>query len=216
MNTNEPEQGHKDTNFLNLSTSELSVLNDKEFFRLKRSCIDKIVTSFGKLEYLISGSISELSGITGLADYKGRGNISKGENYLGLPYVVLDHPAVFGKAGVAAFRTMFWWGNGFSITLHLSGNYLEKLPAGFFQSVLDKSPGHFLIGTGNGEWDHHFGKDNFTMIGNGKFNSSELLKQTTEKGFFKLADQWEIEQSNEITDKVTNFLSIVNDAVRKS
>ena len=34
--------------------------------------------------------------------------IAKGENYLGLPYVILDYPRIFGKEDVFAFRTMFW------------------------------------------------------------------------------------------------------------
>lgn len=216
MNTSDPKQGHKDTNFLNLSASELTVLHDQEFFRLKRMCLDKIVTSFGKLELLIGSHLPEMTGITAMADYKERGNISKGENYLGLPYVVLDYPAVFGKDGVAAFRTMFWWGNGFSITLHLSGKYLKGLPDDFFQSILEKSPAHFLIGTGNGEWDHHFGKDNFTMIGEQTFNPKILQQEAAAKGFFKLADRWKIDQTDEIASKVMNFAGIVNDALRKS
>ena len=35
--------------------------------------------------------------------------ISKGENYKGLPYVVLDYPKNFSASGILAIRTMFWW-----------------------------------------------------------------------------------------------------------
>ena len=49
--------------------------------------------------------------------------ISRGENYKGLPWLVLDYPRYFNKADVFAIRTLFWWGNFFSITLHLSGSY---------------------------------------------------------------------------------------------
>ena len=48
--------------------------------------------------------------------------IAKGENYLQLPYVLLDYPRCFDKENIFAIRTMFWWGNFFSITLHLSGS----------------------------------------------------------------------------------------------
>ena len=51
--------------------------------------------------------------------------ISKGENYKGLPWVVLDYPRLFGREDVFAIRTLFWWGNYFSVTLHLKGIYKE-------------------------------------------------------------------------------------------
>ena len=52
--------------------------------------------------------------------------ISRGENYNGLPYVMLDYPRCFGKEDVFAMRTMFWWGNFFSITWHLKGKYSKE------------------------------------------------------------------------------------------
>ena len=39
--------------------------------------------------------------------------ISRGEQYLGLPYVMLDYPRIFSKENVFAIRTFFWWGNYF-------------------------------------------------------------------------------------------------------
>ena len=48
--------------------------------------------------------------------------ISKGEN-MGLPWVMLDYPRLFGQEDVLAIRTMFWWGHCFSVTLHLKGRY---------------------------------------------------------------------------------------------
>src|SRR6187402_1143085 len=49
--------------------------------------------------------------------------ISRGENYKGLPYVILDYPRLFGREDVFAVRTMFWWGHSFHVTLHLKGKY---------------------------------------------------------------------------------------------
>ena len=35
--------------------------------------------------------------------------ISRGENYLGLPWLMLDYPRMFNKEKVFAVRTFFWW-----------------------------------------------------------------------------------------------------------
>src|SRR4051812_46777397 len=49
--------------------------------------------------------------------------ISKGENYMGLPYLILDHPRIAQPEGLFFIRTMFWWGRFFSSTLQVSGLY---------------------------------------------------------------------------------------------
>ena len=67
------------------------------------------------------------------------GKISKGENYLGLPYQVLDFPASFHKKQVFAFRTMFWWGNFFSVTLHIQGTSLDMYRKKIIENI--KPPG---------------------------------------------------------------------------
>ena len=69
--------------------------------------------------------------------------ISRGENYRGLPYMVLDYPRIFEKDATIAIRTIFWWGNFFSVTLHLSGKYkkgyeTELLNAYYEELVQDK------------------------------------------------------------------------------
>src|SRR5438270_12291819 len=61
--------------------------------------------------------------------------VSRGENYLGLPYLVLDYPRIFQQSDVFAIRSFFWWGNFFSSTLQLSGHFktlaLPKLEAAY-------------------------------------------------------------------------------------
>src|SRR5437762_6528899 len=60
--------------------------------------------------------------------------ISKGENYRGLPWFMLDYPRYFDKDNIFAIRAMFWWGNFFSTTLHLSGIYKEK----YYRAIVDR------------------------------------------------------------------------------
>ena len=90
--------------------------------------------------------------------------ISKGENYKGLPYLVLDYPRYFGKDDHFAIRSMFWWGNFFSITLHLSGIYKKmyenKIEASF--TLLKEES--FFIGISDDQWEHHFETSNYLPL----------------------------------------------------
>lgn len=90
--------------------------------------------------------------------------ISRGEKYLGLPWVMLDYPAVFAKHNVFAVRTMFWWGNFFSVTLHISGTYKAALLAKLNNSLKQTKDIPFYISNAELEWDHHFEETNYQPI----------------------------------------------------
>ena len=85
------------------------------------------------------------------------GKISKGENYLGLPYAILDYPAIFKKENVFAIRTMFWWGNFFSITLHISGRKRMR-EINISKLVENLREKNFLFCINKKEWEHNFDK----------------------------------------------------------
>ena len=87
--------------------------------------------------------------------------ISRGENYQGLPWVMLDYPRLFGKDDTFAIRVFFWWGHFFSITLQLKGIYLEQQRQNILDhfSLLEKYGFHVCIS--DDEWRHEFTVDNF-------------------------------------------------------
>lgn len=88
--------------------------------------------------------------------------ISRGENYLGLPYLVLDYPRVFRQTDVFAIRSFFWWGRFFSSTLQLSGGYkdeyLPKIEAAF------QTFSNHHIGIHADPWQHHFERSNYVPV----------------------------------------------------
>ena len=86
--------------------------------------------------------------------------ISKGENYKGLPWLMLDYPRYFDKENIFAIRIMFWWGNFFSTTLHLSGHYKQKYHQAIIHSYEDLHKNEFYLCINDEQWDHHFEKEN--------------------------------------------------------
>jgi hypothetical protein len=102
--------------------------------------------------------------------------ISKGENYEGLPYLILDYPRFFKHENIFAVRTMFWWGNFFSTTLHLSGAQIVT-----YSPVIKANSGllvknDFYIGINADPWQHHFDESNYMSIRTGKeISESEQL-----------------------------------------
>ncbi len=134
--------------------------------------------------------------------------ISKGENYKGLPYLILDHPRFFGKDDHFAIRNMFWWGNFFSITLHLSGNYKSKYAdkiESSFKFLKDES---FSIGVSNDQWEHHFEKSNFLPLK--EMSGATFKDYLANKEFIKLAKQFSLEEWDNAGDNLfTSFRQLI-------
>src|SRR5580700_4684754 len=99
---------------IRLSVEELELVENAEWILTKNRIIDKVQNLFGILAVKMKTELETIS----LPDEPLQTNpkISKGENYNGLPYVILDYPRLFSKENVFAIRTMFWWGNYFSVT----------------------------------------------------------------------------------------------------
>lgn len=131
--------------------------------------------------------------------------ISKGENYKGLPWLVLDYPRSFNKEEVFAIRTLFWWGNFFSVTLHLSGKYkvqYEKKILGSFESLKSAD---FSVCISEDQWQHHFEASNYTPLSDADpYQFQERIKKAS---FIKLAKKIPLEKWNGVEKKLLEIFS---------
>jgi hypothetical protein len=124
--------------------------------------------------------------------------ISKGENYKGLPYLVLDYPRYFEKDNSFAIRCLFWWGNFFSVTLHLSGKYKRMYESKIDASFVLLKKEDFFICISAGQWEHHFEIDNFLPLD--EMDDVRFKKNISHKGFIKLAKKIPLQQWNDAED----------------
>jgi hypothetical protein len=152
---------------LRLSEEELRLVTDPSFILTKNAIIQKVYLLFG----MLADDFREMSS---LPEEVGRisPKIAKGENYLGLPYVMLDYPRFFSAEHIMAIRCFFWWGNFFSITLHLKGKFREQFSTTICEHYEQLSDDDYSIAISDEEWHHHFGKDhyqNISSMSNGEF-----------------------------------------------
>jgi len=135
--------------------------------------------------------------------------ISKGENYKGLPYLILDHPRFFGKEDHFAIRTMFWWGNFFSITLHLAGTFKNDYERRLGDSFSLLKDAAYFTGVSDDQWEHHFESSNYLPL-------SEMVRESftaniASKDFIKLAKQFSFMQWENAGDNLfTSFCQLIS------
>ena len=86
------------------STEEAALMNNAAIILTKNRVIQKVYELFGA----VSASCEDLLRSATLPEEvrSVSPKISKGENYLGLPYVILDQPRYFSNKNVLAIRTI--------------------------------------------------------------------------------------------------------------
>lgn len=168
---------------IQLSKREMDLVNNSEWIFTKQLILKKVYQILGNLHHQFKDIVIKEKQFLPAIWQKPGGKISKGENYKGLPYAILDYPAAFSKENIFAVRTMFWWGNFFSVSLHLSGKWLDKM-SDFNKGILFLREKKFWISVHHDQWEHHFEEDNFVEIS--ELNEGEIAK-LGRKSFLKIA-----------------------------
>ena len=144
---------------LQLSPEEMRLVMEPGWILTKNSIIKKVVGLFARLseEYRVAleGLPAAPAAMAAVAGSPfGSPKISKGENYKGLPYVMLDYPRLFGREDVLAIRTFFLWGHSFSVTIHLKGTYRDRYLPVLQQRWAELAAAGFHVGISEDEWRH--------------------------------------------------------------
>jgi hypothetical protein len=194
---------------IRLSEKEMELLTNSDWILTKNGILNKAIKLLESIrdrqELILESVKDQLPSILQQASSK----ISKGENYKGLPYLVLDHPRHFEKHNFFAIRTMLWWGNFFSITLHLSGQhkkrYESKLGASF--PVLQKNGFYACIN--DNEWEHHFEPGNYREMQT--MTNNEFAGLLHENAFIKIANKIPLDHWDDASELLTrHFHELIN------
>ena len=181
---------------LTLSDEEQQLVNNCDWILTKRLIIDKVVQLLGDLSVIQKTVIENEKNRMPLAVIRSTPKISKGENYRQLPYVLLDYPRCFDGENTFAIRTLFWWGNFFSMTLQLSGTYKLLLEEQIcnHKNLLDQN--QFYVCIHESPWHHYFENDNYIAVK--QLAQKEMEEIIGQKHFIKLAVKIPLEQWKEI------------------
>ncbi len=185
-----------DKSKLMLSAEELQLVSATSWILTKRKIINNVNIFFANFADDMKAAVMAEKEWLPHAVTSSTPKIAKGENYLQLPYLILDYPRCFDKENVFAIRTMFWWGNFFSCTLHLSGNYKTMFQQNLINNIGALPLNNFYLCINEVEWQHHFEEDNFIALN--KLSSAEIEKIIVQQHFTKVAAKFSLHQSNEI------------------
>ena len=164
----------------------MAILRDVVFFTAKKRATGKISKIFAELRDEVK-NVTKKSPVhfperTDLQT----GKLSKGENYQGLPYIILDFPKLFSKETVFAFRTMFWWGNYFSFHFHLSGTALELYKKNILTNISSLRSQNFFYCDSDSPWNYQFEDPDFIVLDD-LLSEKKFGERIAQKNFFKIS-----------------------------
>jgi len=182
---------------LMLSDEEQQLVNNTHWILTKRNILDKVNLVLGGLSQDQKVIIEKEKNWLPPEVIRTMPKISKGENYLQLPYLLLDHPRCFDAENIFAVRTMFWWGNFFSVTLQLSGTY-KALYQDKICKRLNTIQQDIFICVNENQWQHHFEATNYLNVK--KLSVTQLQDVIYKKEFLKLAVKFPLQQWNALPE----------------
>lgn len=169
---------------IRLSEAEAELMKNAEVILTKNSVLGKIdellaVVADKQLRFINSLDVHQEG------NFRNGPKISRGENYEGLPYRILDFPRYSENGNLFFLRTMFWWGNYFSTTLHVAGNETGATVSNLVS--VGAGSNDLFIGINEDQWQHHFRADNYALAGT--FTNEQIRKMTDRSGFLKIASR---------------------------
>lgn len=180
---------------------ELRFIRDREFLLTKNTIIRKVHDLLDQVRSNIRITLDNYTlASPQVTDFKS-GKISRGENYRGLPYLVLDYPAIYNKKNIFAFRTMFWWGNFFSTSFHLQGKFLDLYRSNLIAQLQQLAEDQYYLCIGERPWEYHYEQDNYRLLSE---NDKALIEK---QEFIKLSKKFELDQWEELPALASKFVS---------
>lgn len=187
---------------IRLSQVETELVNNAEWILTKNAILEKVKQLLGRIQVHYRQELESLPQLPPEIRMS-TPKISKGENYKGLPYLVLDYPRCFKQEEIFAIRTLFWWGHFFSITLQLSGHYKKRAEEKIIRSFPMLAEKDYFICIAEDPWEHHFEEDNYVPLSRCK--PDEFEKRIREKPFIKLAVKTALQQWDDCEEIMPHY-----------
>lgn len=178
------------------SKADLTLLNDSKIIERKNSVLKQIELQLKNL------GNNTLAQHPSFKQFSSTPKVSKGENFEGYPFRILDYPRFFTKSDVFAFRTLIWWGNMINFTLHLKGEYLIKHFSQLKQLLIDYDLPLYFSSTGD-EWSQNPSDKNYKLL------DAETIAQISPKeiDFLKVVQVEPLNKINQLNELYQLFLN---------
>ena len=93
-----------------------------------------------------------------------KGQIARGENHKGFPFLSLDIPQKFSKTEFFTYRTLFWWGHYLGFSLILKGPDLDTYLNRLKEFRQDAACENVYLSQHASPWEWEFSENHFSKV----------------------------------------------------
>ncbi len=141
---------------------------------------------------------------------KSAAKTTRGNNFLGYPWTIIDFPRSFEADGFLALRTLCLRGHCFSITLHLSGETFKRYADRITQR-LHEIPSDYFISINADEWMHIIDEKNYVPLNDKKINLSQEIRKSN---YLKIARKISFEDAEKLPTQVAEAALLLFNLLR--
>lgn len=184
------------------TTQELDLASDPTILLIKYRMMEKVWEFLEEMQAEIRTNLTPLQPQLPKELNTKHGKISKGENYKRLPFMMLDFPAYFSKEDILACRTMFYWGNFISTTLHLQGKFVKAYGEALINRFRQSEGVYFCVNSS--PWEYDYKSNNYMLLK--ELSADEVQDHLEHTTFIKLSIRFPIEEMPERKEELKSFL----------
>jgi len=191
----------------NLTKHELDFISDKEYPLIKKSAMQKISTLFEEMGEQMKAD-ETLNAFFTKRTFK----VSRGDNYLHLPYVVLDYPKISRAHFELHCRTMFWWGNYFSMNVFIKTSKIDI--TSFYKNLSENTAAgqNVMVLTAENIWNQDLNAGEFINSNN---IDKKVLDVLAGNPYQKISAIHDIKRSAELSEAAGMFYKKVLGCMKK-
>lgn len=171
---------------------ELRLLNTVDVFVHKPAIMKKAEAELQQLNSTLQDFLKNTPGLCPPEADTTKGQIARGENHKGFPFLSLDMPQLFSKETFFTFRTLFWWGHYLGFSLILQGEAMAPLAQALAARTDTSETGAILFSVSATPWEWATTKDCFLPLN--RLTGPEILSQWETRGFIKLLKSFPMNQ----------------------
>ena len=166
------------------SQHEWDLINVTEIFKHKPAILKKVESYLEELRSALADELKSHSRPYPPGTDLVKGQIARGENHKGFPFLSLDIPQKFSKTEFFTYRTLFWWGHYLGFSLVLKGPDLNTYANRLKEHSKDNACAHIYLSQHESPWEWEFSETHFLKVS--ELSANKIQETADRLQYFKL------------------------------
>lgn len=189
---------------LHLTPEEEAVFQDLAYFYHREAIEAKLKTYFQELQTSLKAVLSAYQEHLPPQVLATNCKYSRGENYQGAPYRVLDCPNLLDKDNQFAFRCVLLWGRGWGAHLLLGGPVADAIRRGIVHHLQYELHANCYLSRADTPWAMTAEEDQAVRSFDIEVDEVDAINRS--RSFLKLSRYWALEEAEAFAQETPRWL----------